>query len=134
MCDSEPARVHPAHTSTVASGLCTENDWLLTSTSDDTLLSHSARHQKKEKDAEPSLHGAHCDIRSLFFPGYFSSSGDPRWFWMLIFEGWRSSGGEDAGARPQDPPCASPSLSSAVSKASPDLSKIRSTQPSQLFP
>ena len=66
LCDSEPARVHPAHTSTVASGLCTENDWLLTS----ALLSHSARHQKKEKDAKLSLHGARCDIRSFFFPGY----------------------------------------------------------------
>ena len=53
-----------------ASGLGTENDWLLTSASDDTLLPHSARHQKKEKDAELSLHGARCDIRSFFFPGY----------------------------------------------------------------
>ena len=61
-----------------ASGLCTENDWLLTSASDDTLLSHSARHQKKEKDAELSLHGARCDIRSFFFSWLlFSSSGDP---------------------------------------------------------
>ena len=104
MCDSEPARVRPAHTSTVASGLCTENDWLLTSASDDTLLPHSARHQKKEKDAELSLHGARCDIRSFFFSWLlFSSSGDPPWFWMLIFEGWRSPGGEAAGARPQEP-------------------------------
>ena len=46
-----------------ASGLGTENDWLLTSAPDDTLLSHSARHQKKEKDAELSLNGARCDIR-----------------------------------------------------------------------
>ena len=61
-----------------ASGLCTENDWLLTSAPDDTLLSHSARHQKKEKDAELSLRGARCDIRSFVFSWlHFSSSGDP---------------------------------------------------------
>ena len=61
-----------------ASGLGTENDWLLTSAPDDTLLSHSARHQKKEKDAELSLHGARCDIRSFVFSWlHFSSSGDP---------------------------------------------------------
>ena len=88
-----------------ASGLCTENDWLLTSAFDNTLLSHSARHQKKEKDAKLSLHGARCDIRSFVFSWlHFSSSGDPPpRFWMLIFEGRRSSGGEAAGARPQDP-------------------------------
>ena len=88
-----------------ASGLGTENDWLLTSASDDTLLSHSARHQKKEKDAKLSLHGARCDIRSFFFPGYSfpSVAPPPLRFWMLIFEGRRSPGGEAAGARPQDP-------------------------------
>lgn len=63
----------------------------------------------------------------IFSPGYsFPPVGPPR-FWMLISEGRRSPGGQDAGARPQEPPCASPSLSSAVSRASPDLSKIRST-------
>ena len=60
-----------------ASGLCTENDWLLTSAPDDTLLPHSARHQKKEKDAELSLHGARCDIRSFFF------------FLVTLFLQWR---------------------------------------------
>lgn len=63
----------------------------------------------------------------IFSPGYsFPPVGPPR-FWMLISEGRRSPGGQDADTRPQEPPCASPSLSSAVSRASPDLSKIRST-------
>lgn len=70
----------------------------------------------------------------IFSPGYsFLPVGPPR-FWMLISEGRRSPGGQDAGARPQEPPCASPSLSSAVSRASPDLSKIRSTPPPSCFP
>lgn len=70
----------------------------------------------------------------IFFPWLlFPSSGTPR-FWMLISEGRRSPGGQDADTRPQEPPCASPSLSSAVSRASPDLSKIRSTQPPSCFP
>ena len=70
MCDSEPARVRPAHTSAVASGLCTENDWLLTSAFDNTLLSHSARHQKKEKDAKLREMGIPdhltCLLRNLY--------------------------------------------------------------------
>ena len=66
----------------------------------------------------------------IFSPGYsFPPVGPPPpapCFWMLIFEGRRSPGGQDADTRPQEPPCASPSLSSAVSRASPDLSKILS--------
>ena len=53
-----------------ASGLGTENDWLLTSASDDTLLSHSARHQKKEKDAKLREMGIPdhltCLLRNLY--------------------------------------------------------------------
>ena len=74
----------------------------------------------------------------IFSPGYsFPPVGPPPphpSFWMLIFEGRRSPGGQDAGARPQEAPCASPSLSSAVSRASPDLSKITSTHPPSCFP
>ena len=66
MCDSEPARVRPAHTSTVASGLCTENDWFLTSAFGNISLSLSDRYQKKKKkDTKLSFHGGRCDIRSF---------------------------------------------------------------------
>ena len=112
------------------SGLCTENDWLLTSAFDNISLSLSDRYQKKKKkDTKLSLHGACCDIRSFFPPVTLPSSGNPpppARFWMLIFGGQCSPGGQDAGARPQEAPCASPSLSSSVSIASPDLSKILS--------
>ena len=61
----------------------------------------------EEKDAKLSLHGACCDIRSFFPPGYSSLQWEPpptppARFWMLIFEGQRSPDGQDAGARPQE--------------------------------
>ena len=59
------------------SGLCTENNWLLTSAFDNMLLSLSARYQKKEEDAKLSLHGAHCDIRSFFLLVTLSLQWDP---------------------------------------------------------
>ena len=62
------------------SGLCTENDWLLTSAFDNISLSLSDRDQKKKKkkDAKLGLHGACCDIRSFFPPGYsFPPVGTP---------------------------------------------------------
>ena len=62
----------------------------------------------------------------LLFPSSGTPPLHPAQFWMLIFEGRCSPGGQDAGARPQEAPCASPSLSSAVSRASPDLNKILS--------
>ena len=117
-----------------ASGLGAENDWLLTSAFDNILLSLSTRYQKEEKDGKLSLHGTRCNIRS-FSPWLmlFSSSGDPPWFWMLIFLDGAQLAVKMQVQGPRRPLRHHP-LSSAVSRASPDLSEIIKTQPSHSFP
>ena len=87
----------------------------------------------EEKDAKLSFHGARCDIRSFFPWLLFPSSGTPpvldAHLWGTALTWWSRCRCKAPGA-----PCASPSLSSAVSRASPDLSKIRSTHPPSCFP
>lgn len=121
----------PTHTST---GLGAENDRLLTSAFDNILLSLSTRYQKEEKDGKLSLHGTRCDIRS-FFPWLMlsSSSGDPP---GSARSSLRDSAQLAVKMQVQGPrsPLGPHPLSSAVSRASPDLSEIVSKQPSHCFP
>ena len=87
----------------------------------------------EEKDAKLSFHGARCDIRSFFPLVTLSLQWDPP---SSGCSSLRDGAHLVVKMQVQGPgaPCASPSLSSAVSRASPDLSKISSTQPCQLFP
>ena len=85
------------------SGLGAANDQLLISAFNN-MLSLSTRYQKEEKDGKLTAWNTlryqviFPLVNVVFFQWRFP------WFWMLIFVRRCLAGGQEAGARPQEPP------------------------------